>query len=40
VARTTIRRRLKRGWTPPATVERKARKTAPDAPATLHWPLH
>jgi hypothetical protein len=31
VARTTIRRRLKKGWVPPTRVERKPRKAVPDA---------
>jgi hypothetical protein len=32
VARSTIQRRLKRGWTPPARVQRKARIVATPAP--------
>src|SRR5215469_15625412 len=40
VARTTIRRRLKKGWVPPTRVERKPRKAVPDALPSAHRPLH
>ena len=49
VARSTIQRRLKKGWTPPAKVLRKPSKAAPDAtpraapdaaPAIVSVPQH